>query len=549
MTPTIRTSFVWRAATSLLAIALAVAVGALGPVAPATAQGKGAAGAGKGKAPGKSDKDIQAEAILRKQSLRVQDKHSDKLVPIIKFAVSKGLKEQAEELLATVKRITPDYDKLPELEKLVSECPAPPDAAKVEEDKKELEKRITTAKDAHGTELFKLAKQCFKLGLFSRAFDLVNDVVEADPDHREARKILGFVRHPQESKRWITTYESDLMKTGAGLTRAKAPHVLFKNKDGLPEAWIPKKDLPQWEKGLRPFGGEFIPEEEEIKKCSMNEYRAWEVESEHFLIKTNISRRAAYEFGWELLEDFYSAFVRFYLGFFDIDRGAELLFDVKARAPKKHLVLLYPSRNHYLQHVKAEHGNSKIAVESAGFYTPAEDHCSHFYATEDREDTLGTLYHEVTHQLFAETKPRSGGSEGNNWVVEGTASYMETWAKVKGKWTPGVKKDHQRLMLIKKWLGENPSWKLQDFIGIDYETFHAEGRGWNYCMAASIVYFLMHFDDERYKEDYVIFVRDYYDGKVRKDSLPEYISVEGTSDASKRLQILDKQFREFMEKL
>ena len=54
--------------------------------------------------------------------------------------------------------------------------------------------------------------------------------------------------------------------------------------------------------------------------------------------------------------------------------------------------------------IKAEHGNESLLRESAGFYTGAGDRCSHFYWTADQEDVLATLYHEVTHQLFAETK-------------------------------------------------------------------------------------------------------------------------------------------------
>src|SRR5262249_31559008 len=149
---------------------------------------------------------------------------------------------------------------------------------------------------------------------------------------------------------------------------------------GVIQGWVPKKDVAHWDKGERPFANGWLAEKDEIEKCQTNEYRAWVVESEHFEVHTNVSRAAGYEFG-QLLEDYYQQFFRTFISFFDMEKGVELLFNVQP-LKKKHVVLYYPSRAKYLQHIKAEHGNDKLAVDSCGIYTAGGDKCSktsHFY--------------------------------------------------------------------------------------------------------------------------------------------------------------------------
>ena len=508
---------------------------------------------------GDADTKLAEEAALRKDTRKVADKFAEKLAPVVKFAVSKGLKDEAGELLAVLKKNAPEYKKLADLEQAVADCGPPADATKTDADKKELAGQTARAYDAHAKDLVKLGMSCVKFKMYARAFDLVNQVLDFDPDNREARQILGYQRHPNDSKKWITKFEAQVMRDGAGLVdemnpkgSEKTAHVLFVNADGKPECWIPKKDLSQWQKGLRPFAHTWATEEQETKGRRRNEEAGWIVESEHFRIRTTISRAAAYEFGWELLEDYYTAFLRHYFNFFEADAGAQLLFDVKDKnkAPKKHVVLLFPKQEDYESHVKDLHGASELLLRSAGFYTGGGDRCSHFFAVADRSRTLEVLYHEVAHQLFEETKSSGRGSEGNNWVPEGTAMYSETWAKVNGRWIPGYRKDVQGLREMKKYLAQDQSFSLASFIAIDHKEFHDPARRtFNYFMAQALSYFLMQYDDERYKEDFVQFIRAYYEGKVKANSLPDYIQVEGTKDAQKRLDILGTQFKEFMSKL
>ncbi len=63
----------------------------------------------------------------------------------------------------------------------------------------------------------------------------------------------------------------------------------------------------------------------------------------------------------------------------------------------------------------------------------------------------------------------------------------------------------------------------------------------------ALCHFFMHYDDEVYKEGFVRLLSGYYAGKLREDSLVEYINVPGDSNPEK-FQKLQGQFREYMSK-
>ncbi|HVY62288.1 MAG TPA: hypothetical protein VHF22_11580 [Planctomycetota bacterium] len=545
----------------LLAAALLFA--GFAAVAPRGVAAPGASGADSRK----GERDFKGEDAVRKSAKKVGERFGDKIGPVIKFACENGLKEEAASTLEILKKAAPDYKKLDELQAKVSEC-GEPDAAKVEDKRKDFHGRLASVYKQHGEDLNKLALDCAKYGMYAKAFDLIAEVLDFDPDNREARRILGWVPGPDSKHKWITKFEAQIARDGGGLIdeehkssdkQEKTAHVLFANGDGEPEAWIPRKDLSQWQKGLRPYGGGWMPEDEEAKKRQTTDH-PWICESEHFQVRTQVSRRAAYEFAWERLEDYYRAFLRHYFSFFEPTAGAKLLFDVseKNRPKRKHVVILFKDRNDYLEHVKQEHMNDELLRRSDGFYSPGGQNCracSHFFWSGATARTYEVLYHEVAHQLFEETKSwteSSGGSEGNNWVPEGTAMYSETWEKVDGKWIPGHKKDTDDMKLVKQLLERDAgSFSLARFIALDHDEFHRDQnqRHLNYAFAQALSYFLMEYDDGRYKEDFVAFIAAYYSGKVGPTSLYDFIQVEGEKDPSKRAAVLEKQFKEFMAEL
>jgi hypothetical protein len=111
-----------------------------------------------------------------------------------------------------------------------------------------------------------------------------------------------------------------------------------------------------------------------------------------------------------------------------------------------------------------------------------------------------------------------------------------------------MNKKHPWLMAAKKYLADNPDFKLENFVAIGYDDFHKEpGRGMNYAMSQALSYFLMHYDDQRYREDFVRLIAAHYAGKTKDGALYEFIQVPGPE--ADRKKTLETQFKEFMSKL
>jgi len=475
-----------------------------------------------------SQRDAQLAAALREATLKLKKAYSKDLAEVATWAVRNGLNGEARDLVGQIEGLDPDSEGLNQLKEAVARAGERQDPAALERARKTFSTKLKRIASVQAKRLFTLASQCFRVGLFSRSYDLLLQVLTIAPDDRDtyqkrARKVLGYTWDYQE-KKWITDWEAEMKKT----------HFL------TDEGWVPKKDKRNWEKGLRPYKGKWVSMEREREIRTRNEYNPFRVESEHFEVLTNLGRKEAWQYA-TMLEDFNRTFYRVFIGYYDPVAGARLLFN-KEDLKNKHQVYLFPSRNDYLIHVKAEFGNNPILRQSAGFYSTG-DAKSRFYWSQDITPTLDTLYHEVTHQLFAETKTNlSGSSTGNNWVVEGLATYVETWEKIDGEWYPGRNTRNRYLQLVKKFLEGSPGWSLADFITIGNLEFHQTNRGLNYALSCALTHFFFHYDNEVYKEDFVRFVSAYYGGKVGKNSLADYISGKDTAT-------LEKEFREYMAKL
>jgi len=472
----------------------------------------------------KSDKDAAIEKALLRATQKVQTAHLKQLKKIAAWASKTGLEDEAKGLLQTMRRLDRQYRGRKKLEKRVeknlaeSEASSDPDEARAT-----LEKKIQAANEKNAKRLFGLASKCMKAGLFTRAYDLVNAVIEADPDHKRARSILSYAFDRKE-KEWITKWEAKMRKK------------YFLTDEG----WVKKADKKKWNKSLRPYLGKWLTVQEEARLRRRNEYNPFRVETEHFEVLTNLGRKQAFEFAL-LLEDFYREFFRFFIGYYDQTKATKLLFK-QADLKKKHRVMVFPSRAKYLTFLKSEKGNDELLVRSAGFYTSG-DAQSYFYWSDNLSGVLDTLYHEVTHQLLAETKD-GGSTSGKVWLVEGIATYMESWQKIKGKWRPGSRIDSPGMLGIQRLMAESSDFNLRAYIGLDHKQFHEpSSRSYNYEMGGALCHFFLHYGDEVYREDFIEFLKDYYSGKASGDSLLDYLHVEGEAET---FATLEKQFKKYM---
>ncbi len=479
------------------------------------------------------DRDAQLEAALRKQTKKVVTAFCNDLERAAEWAVSRGLGSEARRLVARISELDPEYEDLDKLKTKIN------GAEKADGDTssavKTLEKRLDSASSRHAKRLYELAVKCFRAGLFTRSYDLLHEALTFAPDPRDSTqkkvmRVLGY-EWDRDQKQWITDWEADQRKR----------HFL------TAEGWFAKKDQRKFEEGLRPCLGKWVSIEEEKRIRTRNEFNPYRVESENFIVETNLGREIAWKYAL-LLEDFAREYYRFFIGYYDQVAGAKLLFK-KSDKKKKHVVYIFPSKVEYLTHVKQRKGNDQLLRESAGYYS-SRDRRSQFYWVEDMSSTIETFYHEVAHQLFAESKRTTPWeSEGNNWVVEGIATYIETWKKDGKAWRPGANLRHESLQIARAALSRSAGWSLMGFVTIDNDRFHEENRGLNYAISGALCHFLLHHDDEVYREDFIRFLSAFYAGKVSNYSLVEFLDVPGASSTEEAFATLEKQFREYLAAL
>ncbi len=159
------------------------------------------------------------------------------------------------------------------------------------------------------------------------------------------------------------------------------------------------------------------------------------VESPHFLLTSRASTSETIELAIKL-EEFYALWTQF---FFPLWSPPGLLKSRLAggvspfESQRQIKVLLLRDRADYVETLSAE---QNIGI-SVGYYDPSQQ-TSYFFPD---KSMAATFYHELTHQLLAEaTRLQTSeniGAQGDVWLLEGIALYMESLWQGDGYWTLG----------------------------------------------------------------------------------------------------------------
>jgi hypothetical protein len=196
---------------------------------------------------------------------------------------------------------------------------------------------LRRVRERQAVDLYLLSRDFLHEGFPSSAYRLVREVTLADPDHAFARRILGYQRMKNE---WITPFE-------ASQSRNMVWHDQF--------GWLLKTYVDRYQQGLRNFNGKWMPAEQEadVRRDFRN---AWEVRTEHFLVKTNHSLERGVEVARKL-EEYHDFFVQTFAGFFQSPAQLKLLFTNaglpgRSRQGKPFEVHYFRTREEYIQTLK-----------------------------------------------------------------------------------------------------------------------------------------------------------------------------------------------------
>ena len=358
----------------------------------------------------------------------------------------------------------------------------------------------------YADELYRLARKALSDGHSSFAFRLIREVAFQYPDHRMARKALGYQSNEDG---WGTPYENTMRRRG---------HV-WDDRFG----WLPRTRLERYENGERYYNRGWISAEKEA--AIRSDFRkAWIVRSEHFEIHTNHSLERGVELS-VALEDFHRFFMREYAGFFNTPQQIKALLDPGAGSSrstgKRHVIHYYRSREEFITALKPKQANIELCN---GLYLPGDRKAYFYYDPENVDANMDTLFHEVTHQLFGESARAINlvGQEAHFWIIEGIACYLESFEREDGRLQAGDPRHIRMYWARRRVVDEDYLLPFDRFAALGMREFQAPGDldtlQRYYSQASGMAHFFMHFEDGRYRDALILHLSQIYspDRRVRE---------------------------------
>ena len=373
--------------------------------------------------------------------------------------------------------------------------------------------------------LFKIARRAVRQRRPSLAFDLLLATVREDPDHEAARRILGYQKF---RGRWHTLFE---------IRKLRADWV-----ESERFGWIRKADLPRYEKGERRHADRWISAEEDARLHS-DIHRGWDIQTEHYTVRTNHSIEAGVALGRKL-EQLYDVWKRLFIRYYATQEQVMSLFEGTRRGrPVKlprHNVVYFRDRDDYNAALRDAFPNIGI---STGAYVD-QTRRAYFFAGEGASQR--TLLHEATHQLFHESRPvaKNVGQNANFWIVEGIATYMESLHEEDGnngggQFVLGGFDDIRMKAARYRLLKDDFYVPLSELCGYGMKQIQSDPRvATLYSQMAGLTNFLVYYDGGRYRDALVAYLHAVYNGSQNPAILSKLTGVE--------LETLDKQYRRFM---
>lgn len=470
-----------------------------------------------------------------------------------------GIPEAAEELQGLGQSLLAETEN-PELPRLV----VPPVSDALTANEHVWRQRLQKLREERAGEIYTLARSALRAGFPSLAFAMIADVVRLNPDHKFARSVLGQELFSDPARRddrdyageWVSPFEKQ-MRSGA---KPQVWHPQY--------GWIVAATVNRYENGQRPWKGDWISSEKE-SELRRDFRNAWEIPSEHFLVRTNVSLEEGVQLSTKL-EIFHAWLQQNFAAFFDTPKSLQERFEkagrpAAARKTRPLEVHYYATRDEYQKRVM---GKVPANIETNGLYWQPDRTC-YFYRNPVKLD-LSTLFHEATHQILdvatsdarrvaaraRAVKLRQRQAEewvlcqnANFWLIEGLACYFESFeADDSGNVTlgdPGYVRFEtawQRLL--------DPAYQFylpaQQFFGLGKDEFQSHPQiSPLYTQAAGYAHFLMHYEDGLYRDDLIELLAQVY--RPDADQLltePSFSRIAGVGWSQ-----VDQQYREHMRNL
>ncbi len=336
--------------------------------------------------------------------------------------------------------------------------------------------------------LFELARAQVDSGDEGSAFRLLHEVLHEDPDHAEARRILGYSRG---ERGWSRSFRRPARR------RTRGTHPLF--------GW------------------------------ASNQY--WNIDSEHFELTTNLSVRGGQQVA-TYLERVHAVWQQLFYEYWSVPGRLAARFhgdDASLGPDHTFSVVLFSDRDEYVRQLSRSEPQIGLSV---GYYSQGHK-TAFFYAGDD--ETRPTWVHESAHQFFQESGIAAPlvGDRANIWALEGVALYMESLHDHGGYATTGGA-DADRLQYARfRRLSEGYYVPLTELVGLGRQQIQHDPKIRElYSQCAGLAHFFLHADQGRLWRPFIRYLSTVYRGVGQRESLQSEMDVA--------YEQLDQQYQEFL---
>lgn len=335
--------------------------------------------------------------------------------------------------------------------------------------------KFRTIRNAHADALYKHAQELLIAKQGARSYQTLHEVLRENPDHADARRILGYAN------------VNGTWRRPGVVTRAKQPRYQH-----------PKFDWP-----ARSF---------------------WQIDTPHFQIMTNLSEAEGLKLG-ERLEIVYSAWEQMFFSYWSNELQLAGYFDGGSPSPvrKKFEVVLFKTRGEYVSYL--EQIQPRIGI-TLGIYQFDEEKVYLFH--DESEAAHATWHHEVSHQLFQEYRSASKevGLNFNFWAIEGVAMYMESLRIFDGYVTLGGV-DASRLQFARnRYFTGGFHLPIEELAGMSRDDLQkSPDIGAIYSQSAGVAQMFLDYPPSatQWREPFIDYLKEIYLGRDRAHSLNETV--------------------------
>lgn len=450
-------------------------------------------------------------------ALELRNKYAADMEKLAAWCEERGLTDEARKTRFVLGPADPHKLYVPVLPKAAGQ-PALPAGAPAEAG--EWDARLWRLRRDYAAAAFDMARRAVRNGRAGLAIELALASIRANPDYEPVRRLFGYQKHGGQ---WRTTYEVRKLRSGN----------VWSDRFG----WLPKGRLRRYENGERYFAGKWISAAEDAER-RRDIQSGWDVETEHYSIRTNHGIEAAVAMGVKL-ERLRQLWGQLFLRYHASQSDVEALFDGRlkpeADAPRLGIVL-FRDREEYNRHFRAAMPNIGI---STGVYVERTRR-AYFFTGPECDDR--TIYHEAAHQLFHQSRPVAPevGKSTNFWIVEGIAMFMESLREEDGFYVLGGFDDDRVRAARHRLLNDKFYVSLDDLVGYGMGRLQQDPRiARLYSQSAGLTNFLIFYDGGRYRDAVVAYLLAVYTGRDDRDTLSR---LTGAAYAE-----LDEQYVEYMK--